>query len=69
MRVTVGHYQPLSTDIAKMNLLIVESPGKIKKLKTILGANWKIMASFGHFRTLTKDGENNLGFDFAAIAS
>jgi DNA topoisomerase I len=47
-----------------VNLLVVESPGKIKKLKTILGANWKIIASFGHFRTLSKDGEDNLGFDF-----
>ena len=47
-----------------MDLFIVESPGKIKKLKTILGANWKIMASFGSFRTLAKDGEDNLGFDF-----
>ncbi len=47
-----------------MNLLIVESPGKIKKLKKILGAGWIVRASMGHFRTLAKDGEDNLGFDF-----
>lgn len=47
-----------------MNLLIVESPGKIKKLKKILGIGWIIKASMGHFRTLAKDGEDNLGFDF-----
>jgi DNA topoisomerase-1 len=45
-------------------LLIVESPGKIKKISQILGANWLIKASMGHFRTLTNDGEDNLGFDF-----
>ena len=47
-----------------MNLLIVESPGKIKKLKKILGNGWMILASMGHFRTLAKDGNDNLGFDF-----
>ncbi|MCC0175857.1 type I DNA topoisomerase [Waterburya agarophytonicola K14] len=44
-------------------LLIVESPGKIKKLRKILGANWIIKATMGHFRTLANDGEDNLGFD------
>ena len=47
-----------------MNLLIVESPGKIKKLRKILGVDWIVKASMGHFRTLTKDGQDNLGFDF-----
>ena len=47
-----------------VNLLIVESPGKIKKLGKILGNDWKVTASMGHFRTLAKDGEDNLGFDF-----
>lgn len=47
-----------------MNLLIVESPGKIKKLKKILGIGWIVKASMGHFRTLAKDGKDNLGFDF-----
>ena len=46
-----------------MNLLIVESPGKIEKLKKILGRGWNIKASMGHFRTLASDGEDNLGFD------
>ncbi len=45
------------------NLLIVESPGKIKKLRKILGSNWQIKASMGHFRSLANDGEDNLGFD------
>ena len=45
------------------NLLIVESPGKIKKIRKILGAGWNVVASMGHFRTLAKDGEDNLGFD------
>ena len=46
------------------NLIIVESPGKISKIKKILGPNWIVKASMGHFRTLAKDGEDNLGFDF-----
>src|SRR5690349_1826775 len=32
----------------KSYLVIVESPGKIKKLKTILGAEYEIIASMGH---------------------
>jgi DNA topoisomerase I len=45
------------------NLLIVESPGKIKKLKSILGANWEVKASVGHIRQLANDGEGSLGFE------
>lgn len=35
-----------------MKLLIVESPGKIKKLQSILGADWRVAASCGHVRDL-----------------
>lgn len=35
-----------------MKLLIVESPNKIKKLKTILGEGWEVAASVGHIRDL-----------------
>lgn len=45
------------------NLLIVESPGKIKKLKSILGSGWEVKASVGHIRQLANDGEGSLGFD------
>lgn len=45
-----------------MNLLIVESPNKIKKIQSILGSGWVVAASFGHVRDLPlKDmglGEN-----------
>lgn len=34
--------------MSKSYLVIVESPGKIKKLKAILGAEYEIMASMGH---------------------
>jgi DNA topoisomerase I len=47
------------------NLLIVESPGKIKKLKSILGSGWDVKASVGHIRQLANDGEGALGFDLA----
>jgi DNA topoisomerase-1 len=35
-----------------MKLMIIESPGKIEKLTSILGADWKIAASVGHVRDL-----------------
>ncbi len=43
-----------------MNLLIVESPGKIKKLQSILGSQWAVAASVGHVRDLP---EKSLGID------
>lgn len=45
------------------NLLLIESPGKLKKLGQILGPDWIIKASMGHIRELTNDGEDALGFD------
>ncbi|EDX82448.1 DNA topoisomerase I [Synechococcus sp. PCC 7335] len=44
-------------------LLIVESPGKIKKLSKILGPEWLVKASVGHIRELASDGNDSLGFD------
>jgi DNA topoisomerase-1 len=44
-------------------LLIVESPGKVKKLSQILGSDWIVRASMGHIRELANDGEDSLGFD------
>ncbi len=37
-----------------VKLLIVESPGKIKKIRSFLGAGWTVMASIGHVRDLPK---------------
>jgi DNA topoisomerase-1 len=48
-----------------VKLLIVESPGKIKKLKSILGAGWDVKASVGHIRQLSNEGESALGFTIA----
>lgn len=39
-----------------MKLMIVESPGKIEKLKSILGAGWDVAASLGHIRDLPVKG-------------
>ena len=36
-------------------LVIVESPGKIKKIKSFLGNGYIVMASVGHIRDLAKD--------------
>ena len=38
--------------MGKQYLVIVESPGKIKKLKSILGADYQIIASMGHVMDL-----------------
>lgn len=37
-----------------MNIVIVESPNKIKKISSILGNNYKVLASYGHIRDLDK---------------
>ena len=44
-------------------LLLIESPGKLKKLSQILGPGWMVKASMGHIRELTNEGEDSLGFD------
>jgi DNA topoisomerase I len=43
-----------------MDLLIIESPNKIKKLRQILGAGYHIMSTVGHFRDLP---QRDLGVD------
>ncbi|MDR2076392.1 MAG: type I DNA topoisomerase [Desulfovibrio sp.] len=39
-----------------MKLMIVESPGKTKKIQGFLGSGWKVMASVGHVRDLPDKG-------------
>ena len=46
--------------MSSKNLIIVESPSKIKTLKKFLGDNYQIEASVGHIRDLA---EKNLGLD------
>jgi DNA topoisomerase-1 len=49
-----------------MNVLIVESPGKIKAISKYLGSDYHVMASFGHIRDLpSKDGSVQPDHDFA----
>jgi len=43
-----------------MNLMIVESPGKVKKIREILGTGWMVEASVGHVRDLP---ERELGVE------
>src|ERR1700690_4472131 len=49
-----------------MNVLIVESPGKVKAINKYLGSGYKVLASFGHIRDLpSKDGSVKPDDDFA----
>jgi DNA topoisomerase-1 len=50
-------------EVAMPNLLLIESPGKLKKLGQILGSGWIVKASMGHVRELANDGWDSLGFD------
>lgn len=47
-------------------LFIVESPGKIKKIKSILGKGWIVKASLGHIRKLSNKGDYQLGFQVSS---
>ena len=42
------------------NLVIVESPAKVKTIKKFLGSNYEVVASYGHVRDLPK---SSLGID------
>jgi DNA topoisomerase I len=44
-------------------LVIVESPNKIKKLQEHLGNDYKVLASVGHVRDLSKGGNHGIGID------
>src|SRR5579862_7730668 len=51
-----------------MNVLVVESPGKIKAISKYLGPEYQVLASFGHIRDLpSKDGSVKPDDDFAMI--
>src|SRR5579863_8702556 len=51
-----------------MNVLIVESPGKVKAINKYLGPGYRVMASFGHIRDLpSKDGSVKPDDDFSMI--
>lgn len=38
-----------------MKFMIVESPNKVQKIESILGAGWRVAASVGHVRDLPRD--------------
>jgi DNA topoisomerase-1 len=51
-----------------MNVLIVESPGKVKAINKYLGSNYKVLASFGHIRDLpSTDGSVKPDDDFSMV--
>ena len=45
------------------NLVIVESPGKVKTITSILGDGFQVMSSQGHIRDIEPKGKNSLGID------
>src|ERR1700710_2777934 len=49
-----------------MNVVVVESPGKVKSINKYLGSDYKVLASFGHIRDLpSKDGSVKPDDDFS----
>ena len=46
-----------------MKLVIVESPTKAKTIEKYLGKDYKVVASKGHIRDLSFNGEKSLGVD------
>ena len=46
------------------NLVIVESPGKVKHIQEILGGDYRVMSSQGHVRDIEAQGKNTIGIDF-----
>lgn len=49
-----------------MQVVVVESPGKVKSINKYLGSGYKVMASYGHIRDLpSKDGSVKPDDDFA----
>ena len=53
------------------SLVIVESPAKCKKIETYLGPGYKVIASFGHLRTISGlksiDINNNFFTNYSII--
>ena len=47
------------------NLVIVESPNKIKSIENYLGSDYKVLASVGHIFHLTTGGAEKLGIETA----
>ncbi|MBF0244326.1 MAG: DNA topoisomerase I, partial [Planctomycetes bacterium] len=47
-----------------MNLVIVESPAKCRKLESYLGKDFRVVASMGHFRDLPSKG---MGLDMQTL--
>ncbi|MGL4183728.1 MAG: type I DNA topoisomerase [Metamycoplasmataceae bacterium] len=47
-----------------MNLVIVESPNKIKTIEKYLGKDYFVKASVGHFLEMVTTGKDGLGIDF-----
>ena len=45
----------VSSFIMATKLLIVESPAKCKKIQSILGNDWRVIATMGHIRCLKED--------------
>lgn len=46
------------------NLVIVESPGKVKTIEKTLGKDFHVLASQGHVRDIEGVGKNSIGIDF-----
>src|SRR5215208_129400 len=63
-----GAYPLFSCHGRSMPVVIVESPAKAKTINKYLGANYEVIASYGHVRDLpAKDGSVDPDQDFAML--
>ncbi|MBR4520775.1 MAG: type I DNA topoisomerase [Paludibacteraceae bacterium] len=46
------------------NLVIVESPAKVKTIEKFLGSDYRVLSSQGHIRDIEGTGKHNIGIDF-----
>lgn len=46
------------------NLIIVESPNKVRHIQEFVGSSYKVMASVGHIRKINDSGKYKIGVDY-----
>ncbi|UUD34833.1 DNA topoisomerase [Mycoplasmopsis caviae] len=62
MKDMIGYYKEKEKSMKK-SLILIEGSGKVKTTKSLLGNNYDVKATMGHFTNLADDGVDGIGFD------